>query len=160
VNDIAANADGGNGGTKKDGNQTLLHMRLRDNNRISGDELQNWMLQLQIGFMRLRRENLELRNEISAMTLSTERGFQIVNGNVRRVALQPAQRRDTTAMVRTATMTDATAAAALAAIGEGAAEDTGAAGERAMLAPALAMTNPSTLMPNPKSVLTCVLPFW
>ena len=47
------------------------------------------MLQLQSGFMSLRRENLELRNEISAMTLSMERGFQIVNGNVRRVALQP-----------------------------------------------------------------------
>ena len=49
-------------------------------------------------------------------------------------------------------MTDATAAAALAAIGEGATEDTVAAGEQAMLAPALAMTNPATLMPNPKSL--------
>ena len=150
VNDTAANADGGNDGADV-GNQAL-HMRLLDNNRISGDALQNWMLQLQSGFMSLRRENLELRNEISAMTLSMERGFQIVNGNVRRVALQPARRRDTTAMVRTATMTDATAAAALAAIGEGAAEDTVVAGERAMLAPALAMTNPATLMPNPKSL--------
>ena len=91
------------------------HMQLLDNNRISGDTPQtSWMLQLQSGFMSLRRENLELRNEISAMTLSMERGFQIVNSNVRRVALQPAQRCDTTSMVRTVTMTDATAAAALA----------------------------------------------
>ena len=66
------------------------------------------------------------------------------------VALQPARRRGATAMVRTATITDATAAAALAAIGEGAAENTVAAGERAMLALALAMTNPATRMPNPK----------
>jgi Transcriptional activator of glycolytic enzymes len=75
-----------------------------------------------------------------------ERGFQIVNGNMRRMALQPSRRR---AASTTATTTNANNGAEN---GEGIAADDVAAGERALLAPALAMTNPATLMPNPKSL--------
>ena len=78
--------------------------------------------------------------------LSMERRFQIVNGNVRRVALQPARTQGARATLTT------TAGYPSPAIREGAAADTVAAGERALLAPALAMTNPATLMPNPKSL--------
>jgi hypothetical protein len=66
-----------------------LNVRMLNKNQASGNQLENWMLQLQSGFMTLRRENIELRSEISAMMLALERGFHIVNGNVRRVALQP-----------------------------------------------------------------------
>ena len=89
---------------------------------------------------------MELRNEISSLMLSMERGFQIVNGNVRRVSLQPARTQGATATLTT------TAGDPSPAIQEGTAADTAAAGERALLAPALAMMNYATLMPNPKSL--------
>ncbi|KAI2508144.1 hypothetical protein MHU86_6317 [Fragilaria crotonensis] len=126
-------------------------MRILENNQISGDKLQNWMLQLQSGFMSLRRENVELRSEIAGIMQAMERGFQIVNGNMRRMALQPSRRR---AVLTTATTTNANDGAEN---GEGTAADDVAAGERALLAPALAMTNPATLMPNPKVFTTCGL---
>jgi hypothetical protein len=126
---------------------TALNMRILQNHRVGGDALQTWMFQLQSGFMSLRRENLELRHEISSLMLSMERGFQIVNGNVRRVvALQPGRTRGAMA-----TLTN-TAGDPSPAIREGAAADTIAAGEQALLAPALAMRNPATLMTNPKSL--------
>ncbi len=78
-----------------------LNMRILQNHRVGGNALQTWMLQLQSGFMSLRCENLELRNEISSLMLSMERGFQIVNGNVRRVALQPARTRGARATLTT-----------------------------------------------------------
>jgi hypothetical protein len=125
---------------------TALNMQILQNHRVGDDALQTWMLQLQSGFMSLRRENLELQSEISSLMLSLERGFQIVNGNVRKVALQPVRTRGATATLTT------TAGDPSPAIREEAAADTVAAGERALLAPALAMTNPATLMPNPKSL--------
>ena len=116
-----------------------LNVRMLNNNQASGNQLQNWMLQLQSGFMTLRRENIELRNEISAMMLAMERGFHVVNGNVRRVALQPVAR------------TRVAAAAGGGAAGAGVV--IGGDDERALLAPALAvMTSPATLMANPKSL--------
>ncbi len=80
---------------------TALNMRILQNYCVGGDALQTWMLQLQSGFISLRRENLELQNEISSLMLSMERRFQIVNGNVRRVALQPARTRGATAALTT-----------------------------------------------------------
>ena len=126
-------------------NETNMRV-LRNNQGSGGDQLQNWMLQLQSGFLSLRRENVELRSEIAGLVVAMERGFQTVNGNVRRIALQPARRRDATATtVGVAVATGGGAAAAL--------PDSVAAAERALLAPALAMTNaPTTLMPNPKSL--------
>jgi hypothetical protein len=117
-----------------------LNRRLLDNNHsnATGDQLQNWILQLQSGLLTLRRENIELRNELSAMMMAMERGFSVVNGNVRRVAMQPIRRVGTEAEA-------AAAAAATAALG-------GNGGEQALLAPALAMMNPATLMPNPRSL--------
>jgi hypothetical protein len=50
------------------------------------------MLQLQSGIFSLRRENLELQNDIAALKQFMESGFATINGNVRRVAIQPACR--------------------------------------------------------------------
>jgi hypothetical protein len=111
------------------------------------------MLQLQSGFLSLRRENVEIRNNIAGILQAMERGFHIINGNVRRAALQPARRvpRPPGGAAATAAATAATAAAITAAAAG--ADDQGAeALERALLRPALAMTNPATLMPNPRSL--------
>ena len=78
------------GGQDAAGQQQDLSMRILGNNRPSGDQLRNHMLQLQSGILSLRRENIELRNDIAALKLTIESGFATVNGNVRRVALQPA----------------------------------------------------------------------
>ena len=116
------------------------NVRIYENNRTSGDHLRNHMLQLQSAIFGLRRENNELRNElrndIAALKQFVDRGFSTINGNVRRVAIQPARR------VATATGLDFLAGAAT----------TRTAGAATELAPALAMTNPPTLSPNPKSL--------
>jgi hypothetical protein len=52
--------------------------------------MQNYMLQLQSGIMSLQRENIELRNEIEWLNSGMERGFATINGNIKRVAMQPA----------------------------------------------------------------------
>jgi hypothetical protein len=104
------------------------HDRL--SNRPSGDQLRNQMLQLQSGILSLRRENIELRNDIAALKLIIESGFATVNGNVRRVAIQPGRRQ-----VTTASGMDLLAGAAATGTTDG---NEGAT----MLAPALAMMNP------------------
>lgn len=130
-------------------------------NQAGGDQFQNWMLQLQSGFLSLRRENMELRSEIAGIAIAMERGFHVVNGNVRRIALQPTTRRrgDATAPTNLTALAAGTAmgtavgtAVATGGGAGGAPPDSVAAAERALLAPALAMTNPATLMPNPKSL--------
>ncbi|KAI2497397.1 hypothetical protein MHU86_17108 [Fragilaria crotonensis] len=126
-----------------------LNQRLLQNNQASGDQLQNWMLQLQSGFLSLRRENIEIRNNIAGMLQAMERGFHIINGNVRRAALQPAQRVPRPPGGAAAT---AATAAAIAAAAAGADDQGAEALERALLRPALAMTSPATLMPNPRSL--------
>ncbi|KAI2490022.1 hypothetical protein MHU86_24566 [Fragilaria crotonensis] len=75
------------------------------------------MLQLQSGFLSLRRENVEIRNDIAGILQAMERGFHIINGNVRRAALQPARRvpRPPGGAAATAAATAATAAAIAAA---------------------------------------------
>jgi hypothetical protein len=50
------------------------------------------MLQLQSGIFSLRRENLELQNDIAALKQFMESGFATINGNVRIVAIQKACR--------------------------------------------------------------------
>jgi hypothetical protein len=112
-----------------------LNQRLLQNNQASGDQLQNWMLQLQSGFLSLRRENVEIRNDIAGILQAMDRGFNIINGNVRRAALQPARR-----------------VPRPPGGGAAGADEGGEDLERALLLPALAMTNPATLMPNPRSL--------
>ena len=118
-----------------------LNMRILENTRtFGGDQMRNYMLQLQSGMLSLRRENIDLRNEIERrferLTQGMDRGFATVNGNVRRVAMQPIRR------VTTTTGIDLLAGTA-----------TGRTGGAAMeLAPALAMMHPPTLMPKPKSL--------
>ena len=45
-----------------------LNQRLQQKDQASGDHLQNWMLQMQSGFLSLRRENVEIRNDIADPT--------------------------------------------------------------------------------------------
>ncbi|KAI2494677.1 hypothetical protein MHU86_19856 [Fragilaria crotonensis] len=66
-----------NGGALQGLNARRLNMRILENNQISGDKLQNWMLQLQSGFMSLRRENVELRSEIAGIMQAMERDFKL-----------------------------------------------------------------------------------
>ena len=122
-----------------DGEQ--INVRVFDNTQtLGGDQMRNYIFQLQSGIMSLRRENIELRTEferrIDVLSQVVERGFATVNGNIRRVAMQPVRRRVTTTMG-----IDLLAGAATRTVG--------AATE---LAPALAMMNPPTLMPSPKSL--------
>ena len=112
-----------------------LSMRILENNRTGSDQIRNHMLHLQSGILSLRRENIELRNDIASLKLALEQGFATVNGNVKRVAIQPARR------LATASGMDLLAGAAA----------TGTVGA-STLAPALAMMNPPSLMPNPKSL--------
>jgi hypothetical protein len=135
VVDIAGTGGGG------DGKQ--INMRVFDNTRtLGGDQMRNYILQLH-AIMSLRRENIELRTEFERrfdvlLSQFVERGFAPVNGNIRRVAMQPVRRR-----VTTATGIDLLAGAAT----------TGTVGAATELAPALAMMNPPKLMPrSPKSL--------
>jgi hypothetical protein len=103
---------------------------------LGGNQMRNYMLQLQSGILSLRRENIELRNEMERLHQGMERGFATINGNIKRVAMQPVRRLATTAVG-----IDLLAGAA-----------TGTVGAAMELAPALAMMNPPSLMPNPKSL--------
>ena len=103
---------------------------------LGGNQMRNYMLQLQSGILSLRRENIELRNEMERLHQGMERGFATINGNIKRVAMQPARRLATTAVG-----IDLLAGAA-----------TGTVGAAMVLAPDLAMMNPPSLMPNPKSL--------
>ena len=89
------------------------------------------MLVENVGILSLRHENIALRNEFErrfdVLSQLIERGFATVNGNVRRVAMQPVQR----GVAKTTTT---------------------AAGAAMELAPALEMINPPTLMPSRKSL--------
>jgi hypothetical protein len=77
-------------------NSNVIEGRMVNEQVRSGDQLRNWMLAIQSGLLSLRQENMEIKSEMAAMKstmMSTiERGFGVVNGNIRRVAAQPAQR--------------------------------------------------------------------
>jgi hypothetical protein len=129
-------AEGGAEAQHEGGDEVLNHRLLENNRTAGGDQLRNMLLQLQSGILGLRRENIELRSDMAGMMQAMTRGFEIVNGNLRRVSMQTAVQR----RVRPETGIDILATAAA----------TGTGG--ALMAPALAMTNPPTLMPNPKSL--------
>ena len=84
--------------TEGGGQQQGLNLRILENstNRIGGDQMRNYMLQLQSSVMSLRRENIEIRSDIANLKQFVERGFSTVNGNIRRVAMQPVRRVTTT----------------------------------------------------------------
>jgi hypothetical protein len=88
--------------------------------------IRNQLLGVQSALLAMRQENLELKTSLTAMKVCLERGFEVVNGNVRRIALQPARR----------------GAAPVVVDGRGEA-DMGAANDLAMMA---------TLMPTPRSL--------
>jgi hypothetical protein len=88
--------------------------------------IRNQLLGVQSALLAMRQENLELKTSLTAMKVCLERGFEVVNGNVRRIALQPARR----------------VAAPVVVDGRGEA-DMGAANDLAMMA---------TLMPTPRSL--------
>ncbi len=123
-----------------------LNMQIFDNNRFENQH-RNWFLQLQSGMMSLRRDQINMRNdmktEISGVKQCMEQGFEIVNGNMKQYAMQAsvAQR------VRTTAGMEMLAIAAVG--GEELAMGSGGA---AAIGHALAITNPPTLMPQPKSL--------
>jgi hypothetical protein len=45
-----------------------------------------------VALLAMRQEKLELKPSLTAMKLCLERGFEVVNGKVRRIALQPVLR--------------------------------------------------------------------
>ncbi|KAI2497568.1 hypothetical protein MHU86_16922 [Fragilaria crotonensis] len=55
--------------------------------------LRNQLLGMQSGLLSLRQDNVELKTAVNRIQLNLERCFGILNGNVRRIALQPARRR-------------------------------------------------------------------
>jgi hypothetical protein len=57
------------------------------------EAIRNQLLAIQAAMMSLRRENNELRNEIGHNRLAMQRGLEIVNGNIKRIAIVPAHRR-------------------------------------------------------------------
>ncbi len=130
--------------------QVQANMRILDNNRFggSGDQIRNWFLQLQSSIMTLRRKLMDLRNDmktdLAGVKQGMERGFEIVNGNMRRYAMQATVAR----RVRTR---EGMEMLATAAVGGGELAMHTATGGAAIW-PALAMTNPPTLMPHPKSL--------
>jgi hypothetical protein len=84
-----------------------------------------------------------MKTEIAGVKQGIERGFEIVNGNMKRYEMQASVAR----RVRTTAGMEMLATAAAG--GEELAVSTGGA---AAIGPALAMTNPPTLMPQPKSL--------
>jgi hypothetical protein len=48
---------------------------------------------MQSGLLALRQDNLEIKTAINVIKLNLERCFGVLNGNIRRIALQPARRR-------------------------------------------------------------------
>lgn len=89
--------------------------------------IRNQLLGVQSALLAMRQENLEFKSSLAAMKVYLERGFEVVNGNVRRIALQPARR----------------VAAPVVIVGGGRDADMGAANDLAMMA---------TLMPTPRSL--------
>ncbi|KAI2509941.1 hypothetical protein MHU86_4506 [Fragilaria crotonensis] len=79
----------------------------------------------------LRQDNLELKTAINIIKVNLEQCFGILNGNMRRIALQPARRRTA---------------------GGGRGDDEGAAGEVPERAAANDLAVMATLMPTPRSL--------
>jgi hypothetical protein len=139
IDELVAAVPTEEGGGQRQDQQDGLNSRILENstNRSGGDQMRSYMLHLQSSVMSLRREQIELRSDIANLKQFVERGFATVNGNIKRVAMQPVRR------VTTTTGIDLLA---------GAADGTSLVGAATELAPALAMMNPPTLMPKPKSL--------
>ena len=79
---IGEQADGIAGGQHGDGVPGTNNVALR-----------NQLLGMQSGLLSLRQDNLEIKTAINVIKVNLERCFGILNGNIRRIALQPARRR-------------------------------------------------------------------
>ena len=55
--------------------------------------IRNQLLGMQSGLLSLRQDNLEMKTAINVIKVNLERCFGILNGNIRRMAMQPARRR-------------------------------------------------------------------
>jgi hypothetical protein len=70
--------------------QVQANISILDNNRFGGssDQIRNWFLQLQSGIMTLRRQLMNLRNnmktDLAGVKQGMEQGFEILNGNIMR----------------------------------------------------------------------------
>ena len=101
--------------------------------------LRNQLVGVQSCLLSMRQENLELRNAINALKANTERNLQMINGNIRRIAMRPV------GVVRR----NVAAAAAVGTVGQPPqqqepVDDAAVAGGHAMML--------ATLMPTPRSL--------
>ncbi len=55
--------------------------------------MRNQLLGMQLGLLALRQDNFEIKTAINVVKLNLEQCFGILNGNIKRIALQPARRR-------------------------------------------------------------------
>ncbi|KAI2492284.1 hypothetical protein MHU86_22256 [Fragilaria crotonensis] len=96
--------------------------------------VRNQLIGVQSCLLSMRQENLELKNAMNSMKVNMERSFQMVNGNIRRLAMRPVRN----------------LAAATATMGQQEPvppqqqQDTAAGGDHAMML--------ATLMPTPRSL--------
>jgi len=101
------------------------------------------MLAVQSGIHSLQRENVEIKGAMASLSTTVERGFSIVNGNIRRLGNRPGTRVMTTGLQEERLHAEGldvlVQAAAVGADGARGPED------------ALPMTN-ATLMPTPISL--------
>lgn len=94
--------------------------------------LRNQLIGVQSCLLSMRQENLELRNAINVLKVNMERNLQMINGNLRRLAMRPVGVRERNAATATATTQQPVPPQ----------QDAG--GDHAMM--------PATLMPTPRSL--------
>ena len=104
---------------------------------IGNQSVRNQLLALQSGIMAIRRDQATLKTDIGEVLIANARNFDIMNGNIKRIALQPARRVD-----RSGTLEAGNAVMAGVDAGDG----TGGDRTHAVMIPA------ASLMPTPRSL--------
>jgi len=92
--------------------------------------IRSQILAMQASIFSMRRDQMELKADIGGVRILVEQGFRVVNGNVRRIALQPARR----------------------VMGSGETTTVMNADEHSTAAAVLAMMNNAVLIPTPRSL--------
>jgi hypothetical protein len=73
-------------------NSDVVGNKLLDGHGRSEDQMRDSMLAVQPGIHLLRRENVDIKGAMASLSSTVERGFSIVNGNIRRLGDQPGTR--------------------------------------------------------------------
>ena len=106
--------------------------------------LRNQLVGVQWCLLSMRQENLELRNAINTSKVNTERNLQMINGNIRRLAIRPVgvQMRNAAATTVVATQQPVPL------------QQDAAGGGHAMMTPATLMPTPGVFMTSGWSIST------